>query len=222
MARSFLDVLDLPVRRELESLAWRRTFDRREVIFHAGDPGDSVHHVRRGRVGIRVETERGEDVIVRLVPSGGVFGELAVIGPPEPRSATAVAMEPVETWSLHRRDVDRLRAAHPSVDRFFVELLAARLRSTSQQLVEALYVPAEPRVRRRVTELVAEYLDGSGPVEVPLTQTEVAALAGTSRATVNKVLREGEAQGLVELRRGGFVVPDPDAILGHRRRRNGR
>ena len=47
---------------------------------------------------------------------------------------------------------------------------------------------------------------------VPLTQEELASLAGTSRATVNKVLRDAERRGEVELRRGKVVVLEPDAV----------
>ena len=47
---------------------------------------------------------------------------------------------------------------------------------------------------------------------VPLTQEEVADLAGTSRATVNRVLRDAEKRGLVELRRGKTAVLDVDEL----------
>lgn len=216
MVRSIIDVLDADGRRDLErSARWRR-FGRREVIFHAHDPGDSMHLVVSGRVAIRITSPQGDEVTVRLVGPDEVFGELAVLEEEQPRSATAVALEAVETMSLHRHEVDRLRAAHRSVDRLLIELLAAHLRRTSQQLVEALYLPAEPRVRRRVAELVELYRDGSGVVEVPLTQAEIATLAGTSRATVNKVLREGEESGLLELRRGRIVVLQPGPVTGTR------
>lgn len=48
--------------------------------------------------------------------------------------------------------------------------------------------------------------------EIPLTQEELAELAGTSRATVNAVLRAEQEHGTVELRRGRVVVSDPDAV----------
>jgi CRP-like cAMP-binding protein len=47
---------------------------------------------------------------------------------------------------------------------------------------------------------------------IPLIQEDVAALAGTSRATVNRVLRDAEARGLVELGRGRTVLLDPDGL----------
>ena len=67
----------------------------------------------------------------------------------------------------------------------------------SDQLTEAYYLPADKRVLRRVAEL-SELYGG----EIPLAQEQLAELAGTSRATTNRVLRDLERRGVVELRRG--------------------
>jgi CRP/FNR family transcriptional regulator, cyclic AMP receptor protein len=47
---------------------------------------------------------------------------------------------------------------------------------------------------------------------VPLPQEALAELAGTSRATVNRVLRELEERGVVELGRSRTIVRDPDRL----------
>ena len=69
------------------------------------------------------------------------------------------------------------------------------------------------RQRRRLGELAAAAPDG----EVRLTQDDLASLAGTSRATVNRVLRDAQRRGALELRRGRVLVAEPDALLGRRR-----
>ena len=46
--------------RALLSVARRRRFDRHEVVFHEGDPGDTVHLIARGRVALRVTTPLGD------------------------------------------------------------------------------------------------------------------------------------------------------------------
>ena len=67
-------------------------------------------------------------------------------------------------------------------------------------------------MRRRVHELAAAYADDAGDAVVPLTQEDLAAMAGTSRATVNRVLREEEKRGAVALERAKVRVLDPDAL----------
>ena len=49
---------------------------------------------------------------------------------------------------------------------------------------------------------------------MPLTQEDIAAMAGTSRATVNRVLREEEKLGAVALARGRTTLLDRDALEG--------
>jgi hypothetical protein len=64
------------------------------------------------------------------------------------------------------------------------------------------------RVLRRLTDLERQYRSAGAPTRIPLTQDELASLAGASRATVNRVLRAVAADGLLELRRGRIVVLD--------------
>ena len=91
-------------------------------------------------------------------------------------------------------------------------LLAARVRRMSELLAEAFSVPAERRVLRRLVELAALYGGGAPGTVVPLSQSELAGLAGTSRATVNRVLRAEVKRGTVELHRGQTAVVDPVAL----------
>jgi len=66
-------------------------------------------------------------------------------------------------------------------------------------------------VLRRLREL-AELYGEEGTRVIPLTQEEIAGLAGTSRATVNRVLRAEERAGSLELTRGRTTVLDPSRL----------
>ena len=203
--------------RALLSVARRRRFDRHEVVFHEGDPGDTVHLIARGRVALRVTTPLGDTVTLRILGPGSLFGELAVLDP-APRNATVVALERTETLALHRDHFDELRQQHPEVDRMLLDSLISEVRRLSTQLLEALYVPVPQRVELRLIDLVHQYgRDGAGAVDIPLTQDELAELCGTSRTTVNKVLRGLEVDGLVTVSRGHVVVPEPDRLRRRRR-----
>jgi CRP/FNR family transcriptional regulator, cyclic AMP receptor protein len=192
-------------RRVLE-IARRRTFAPREVVFHRGDPADTLHLVVSGRFAVGINTPYGDTAVLSLVGPGESFGEIALLEG-VPRSATVVALEPAETRSIHKLDFDALRARHPVIVDVLARALALRVRRLSDLLVEAYYVSAEQRVLRRLGELAG--LD-SGVVS--LTQEELAHLAGTSRATVNRVLREAQARGELELRRGRVAVLEPERL----------
>ena len=92
-------------------------------------------------------------------------------------------------------------------------LLAARVEAVSELYAESLFLDAEtpgiaapPRAQRACT--------GSGAMGtvIPLSQQEIAGLAATSRATVNRVLRAEAARGTVELHRGQTTIADPAAL----------
>lgn len=83
-----------------------------------------------------------------------------------------------------------------------MRLLAEQVRRSSDRIVEAHHVDADTRVRRRLCELAGTYDSGV----VPLTQEDLAAMAGTSRATVNRVLRAEQQTGTVALQRGRVTV----------------
>jgi len=194
--------------------ARQRRFDAGEIVFHAGDPADTLHLIQSGRFAARVMTEFGDIATLTVMGPGDFFGELALLSPRAPRSATVVALEKGETLSVHEIDFGRLRTERPETADVLIAILAAQVRRLSVHLAEALYVPADTRVRRRLLEMTQIY--GAGEeVTVPLTQEELASLAGTSRATVNRVLREEEDFGTLRLSRGRTTVTDG---MGLRRR----
>ena len=200
-------------RRTLLALTRRRRFKRNEVVFHDGDPGDSLHLISKGRVAVRVMTPLGDTATLVILGPGEYFGEMAILSP-APRNATVVALEPLETLTLHREDFNELRRQHRWIDTFLIEALASELRRSSLRLLEALYVSVDKRVLRRLAALVDIYQDSEAdtPVVIPLTQEDIAQLAGTTRPTANRVIRAAEAAGMVRLGRGKVEIVDADGL----------
>ena len=196
----------------LLQIARRRTFRRVEVVFHMGDPADTLHLVVSGRFAVRVQTALADVAVLTILGPGDLFGELALLETDGRRSATVEAIEAGETRSIHRPDFEVLRDRHPSVTDVVTAILAEQVRRLTGNLLEALYLPADRRIRRRVAELADAYAPGGGEVTIPLRQEDLAGLAGTSRATVNRVLREEEARGTVRLARGRTIVIDREGL----------
>ena len=155
---------------------------------------------------MRVTLPGGEFVTVAILGPGDAFGELALIRGPHPRGATVIALELCETLSLGRDQFKRLRTSYPGVDRFLVELLSARVDRLNGHLLEALYVPAERRVLRRLLDLCQQYAGDEQHIVIPVTQEMLASLAGTTRPTANQVLGRLAASQLVEVSRGQITV----------------
>jgi CRP/FNR family transcriptional regulator, cyclic AMP receptor protein len=195
-------------RRAVLARLTRRSFRKGDTLFHEGDVGDSLHLVEKGRVAIRASTRAGDEAILAVLGRGDSFGEQALLSPTATRTASAVALEAVETRVLLRTDFEQLRREQPSVERFLVEVLAAQVRRLSTQLLEALYLPVETRVIRRLADLAVLYASGDSTVEVPLRQEELASLAGTTRSTTNRVLRQLVDEHVIALTRGRIIISD--------------
>jgi CRP/FNR family cyclic AMP-dependent transcriptional regulator len=194
--------------RRLLAIARRRTFARNEVVFHRGDPANSLHLISAGRFAVTIITPLGDTAMLGVRGVGDAFGELALVsGGGADRSATVAALEPSETWCILQEDFARLRRDHPQIDAVLAAILAERVRRLSEQVTEAYYLPAEARVLRRLADLAELY---NGLVSLP--QEALAELAGTSRATVNRVLREQQERGVIELRRAKIAVADPERL----------
>ena len=195
------------------SIARRRTFARGEVVFHADDPADTLHLIVKGRFAARVHTPVGDTAILTVLGPGELFGEVALLGSEQRRSATIESLEAGETRSIFRDDFERLRREHEGVSEVLIAILVGSVKRLSQHLLEALYVPSDKRVLRRLVELAAVYgSTDAAAVAIPLRQEDLAGLAGTSRATANRVLREEEGRGAVALGRGRITVLDSAAL----------
>jgi CRP/FNR family cyclic AMP-dependent transcriptional regulator len=190
-----------------------RTFERGDIVFHQGDPGDSLQVISRGHFALRIITPQGDLHISRVYGPGDVFGRLAVASIEAVRDMTVVCMDGGATFELFRNQVDDLRSAHPSVNDALVAMAGVELRRAAQLLLEALYMDADRRVRRRLLELGEQFHDdGDTDPVIPLSQEEIAAIAGTSRATVSRVLSEEERRGTIARRRRRIVLLDVEEL----------
>jgi CRP/FNR family transcriptional regulator, cyclic AMP receptor protein len=190
-----------------------RRFRRGEVIFHGGDPGDSLFIVASGSVKILVAPEDGsEPAILTMVGPGGFFGELALLDG-RARSATAVAADPVETLVLRRDAFDRLVDEEPALRRALLTALAAEIRRLTGQVEDLHFLDLPGRLARHILRQVVP--DGQpvpeGEVRLPwpYTQGELAGMIGGSRQSVNRLLADLAAQGLLLFEGDDLVIPDP-------------
>jgi CRP-like cAMP-binding protein len=206
-----LEVLDDDQRAEFTKQARRRTFTRNEVLFHDGDPGDTLHVVVKGHLAVRITTPQGQTAAVRILGPGDHFGELAVLAP-STRTGSVVALDAAETLSLHRDALEELLTRVPAMQHVLMQALVAEVRRLAAALVDALYVPVDQRVWRRLQELAGMYGVNGDPVVVPLTQDHLSELVGTTRSTVNRVLRVAESNGAIRLARGRIEILDSEAL----------
>jgi CRP/FNR family transcriptional regulator, cyclic AMP receptor protein len=181
-------------------------------VYHAGQQGDALHVITKGRVTASAGGALGEPVTLAIMGVGEAFGEMALIDPDHTRTATIRAIEPTETLVLQQGDFDELRRRGPAVNELLIRVLVARVRRLTDQVAELNELPAPARIHRRLLALgeLFEVIDTDAPI--PISQNQLASLAGTKLRVTNKVLSDARVHGVLETRRRRIFVHDWRAV----------
>jgi len=191
----------------------RRRFRKGEVIFHEGDPGDSLHLVIDGRVKIGRVSPDGDEAIVAALGPGESFGELVLLDG-APRSATATALEPTETLTLSREVFVQLVDEDGPFRWALFAGIAAHHRRLTDQLAEAHFLDLAGRLARQLARLAADGTPGPDGIRLGrlYTQSELGAMIGGTRPRVNRLIGEFVEAGLIRVESDDLVVLDLDAL----------
>ena len=192
-----------------------RRFRRGDTIFHQGDPGDSLFIIESGSVKIVLPSPEGEEgAIIATLGRGDFFGELALLDG-APRSAMAIAVELTETLALRRDAFETLVDTQPALRRALFAGLAAELRRLTGHVEELHFLDLPGRLAARLVRLAREQQpDAHGEVRLgwPYTQSDLASMIGGTRQTVNRLLSDFVAQGLIRFEKESIVIPDLDRL----------
>jgi CRP/FNR family transcriptional regulator len=192
-----------------------RRYRKNETIFHQGDPGDSLYIIESGSVKIVLPSPEGEEgAIIATLSRGDFFGELALLDG-APHSATAVAIEPTEALVLRRDRFDELVETEPLLRRALFAGLVTELRRLTGHVEELHFLDLPGRLASRIVRLARESQpDATTDIRLdwPFTQSDLAAMIGGTRQTVNRLLADMTAQDLVRLERDALIIPDLDRL----------
>jgi CRP/FNR family cyclic AMP-dependent transcriptional regulator len=192
----------------------QRRFRRNEVIFHQGDPGDALYVITEGAVKIVLPSPEGEEAIIATLRAGDFFGELALLDG-EPHSATATAVEPTETLSLPRDVFLDLMGREPDLRDALLKGIAAELRRLTGHVEELHFLDLAGRLAKRLRRLAEDQTPGASGefvLDWPYTQSDLAAMIGGTRQSVNKLLAELVEKGLIVIDRDRLVIHDLEAL----------
>jgi len=113
-----------------------RTFKAGEVIFKEGDDAKSeAFLVHEGKVEVR-KNLGGEEKLLNLLGKGQLLGELALFRN-APRSATAIAAEPVTLLLIPAHRLEGLMRANPSLAMAIVKDLSGRMLAAEDRARDA-------------------------------------------------------------------------------------
>ena len=189
-----------------------RRYPRNGRVFCEGDRTDFVVVIVEGRVKVLVTTPEGGEAVLGVRGPGALVGELAAFDH-GPRVATAVALDPLTVRLLSADEFRAFVADQPGAGLQLVGMLIGRLREADRRRAEFGTYDALSRVARLLGDLITEQSSSdAGPLEVRLSQDEIAGLIGASRESVARALGALRARGLVVTGRRTITVLDLGAL----------
>ena len=180
------------------------------TIFHRDDSGTALHVIERGTVKLMLTSPEGREITVELLGAGDFFGELALLDG-GPRSASAVALEATETLTLEREAFVALLAAHPQAALRLLGVLGERLRRADDLIGDLLFLDLPGRLAKQLLAL-AEERGSATPrgvrIDLRLSQSELAAMVGATRESVNRCLNAYAERGILDFDRETITLRD--------------
>jgi CRP/FNR family cyclic AMP-dependent transcriptional regulator len=218
MARSpVIGALPAAVLEQLATTMQRRLYKRGQVVFHQDDPGASVHVIESGRIKVVLASPDGEELLLRVLGEGELFGELALLDG-RPRSATVIALEDTVTHVLERSSFLDFLRNHPDAALDLCRALAELIRRLTEQVEDLALLDVPRRLERKLLELADAHGESTPQgirIDVRLTQSELASMIGTSRASVNHYLASLEARGIIRRDGQRIVLRRREALSAH-------
>jgi CRP-like cAMP-binding protein len=194
----------------------RAAFKLGQTIFTRGDAGKDIYLVVEGRVRLSVFSSDGRALSFKHASAGDIFGEIAALDG-GPRSADAIALTPLEAMTLAQERLNSLIGTNPRVARAAISYLCLRLRDTSEQVETIALHPIEVRLARFLLAKLklrdANWSGAKAPLDLGMSQTELALLIGASRQKVNAALALLEEAGAIK--RAGSRLACDAAKLQH-------
>lgn len=201
---------DLPaaLARELTRLGKRRVLRKGTVVHRRGDEADGVYQVISGRVRVFTTTADGREAVLTDLSPGAFFGEISLFDG-LPRTHDAVAVERTELSFVPSAAAHALLASRPDLLHLYTRALAFKLRLCMAALEGVTLQGVGARLAQRLLWLAHA---SPSPRALTVSQSDLAAMVGAARQTINKELKTWEREGVVRLRGRTLELLDQDAL----------
>lgn len=194
------------VRNRVASYSVIKAFPRGKAIFSKGDDGTALFVVVDGVVQMSVPSLEGKSAVYSHIGAGDVFGEIALLDG-SPRTTDAVAFTACTLIVIERRDFLQALHDHPEIAMRVIELLCSRIRRTTTQVEDLMFLD----LKRRVAKTLLVMSSGSMQA-LMITQGDLSQIVGMSREMVNRQLQVWDREGWISLGRRRISVLKPDCL----------
>ncbi len=199
---------------EVLRAAHRRRVGKGDTVFRQGEEAQSFYVLVDGHLKVTQVTPEGQQVVVRFMGPGEMFGCVAVFGGRRyPGTATAVENSRLIGWT--KGATQHLMERHPRIAINTLGTVGGRLQESQARVREL----STERVERRIAHVLLRLAEQAGKpvgsgirIDFPISRQDVAEMTGTTLHTVSRTLSAWEEQGIVEGGRQKITICRPDVL----------
>ncbi len=181
-----------------------------EAVFRQGETADRFFLLLHGRLRVTRLNAQGQQMVVRFIAPGDLFGVAMAIGAENYPGAATAAVDslalvwPNSVWSA-------LLARHPALAINTMQALGARLQDSQKRILDLSTQQVEQRIAGAVLQLAQQAgreTDRGLLIDFPLSRRDLAEMTGATLHTVSRTLSAWEERGLVDVGRQRVAVCD--------------
>ncbi len=191
------------------------TIARGAIVFRQGDPAAALYVLTQGRVKVTQLTASGEEILLRFVGPGELFGCVTALGERVyPATASAVAACAVLCWESDA--IAALLDRCPRLSQNALRLVTGRVLELQDRVRELSTERVERRVARALLRLARQAgreVEDGVLIDLPLSRQSLAGLTGTTLYTASRILSRWEQQGLIASSRERILIRYPHSLM---------
>ena len=185
-----------------ESYFKERSFTKRQIIEFPSDCSEPIYFIRAGRVKVSYLSEDGKEFTVACLSLGEVYSVHSL--------AFATALENSVVVYLGMEKFRPMLGECPELGLRLIRLLGNILKETNDVILDLAFREVSVRlahvILREGQPGVNQQSKSPLPYFLDFTHEQFAALSGTTRQTVNEILKRWERQGIVAMKRGKLSI----------------
>lgn len=187
---------------------------KKSTLFTFGAKPEGMYCVESGIMRLSVTASNGREAVLSVLSPGRWFGEASLLGE-EPHVHDARAVVDSEVIIVPATAVHDVLENRPD---FLVELtrmVCRRYKETLQRIDATILLPLPVRLAKRLLEIRKAqhpHSPGTDGALLRLSQEDLSQMLGVSRQSINKLLKDWEARGIVAVQYGKITLLDGDAL----------
>lgn len=186
-----------------------------DTVFSQGQTAEHFYLLLHGRLRVTRLNGQGQQIVVRFIGPGELFGIAMAIRVDEyPGTATAAVDSLALSWP--NSAWAGLVARHPALALNTMGMIGARLQDSQTRVLEMSTQQVERRIAQAVLRLAKQAgrkVDGGVLIDFPISRQDIAEMTGTTLHTVSRTLSAWEDQGLIESGRQRILVRNPHGLF---------